>query len=119
MLEAREGTREGLTLYWAEKYLSQRANTGNKVLLMISDGAPAHSTGDAEYYPPISNKDTANAAMQIAQRGTSIIAIALDGSDEDQVYQSLLGIYPNVVSCTDVSRLPGQIFKILTKLLVG
>ena len=67
MLEAREGTREGLSLYWAEKYLSRYSDSENKVILMISDGAPAHTTGGAEYYPPVSSMDTANAAKRIAQ----------------------------------------------------
>jgi hypothetical protein len=51
------------------------------------------------------------------QRGTNIIAIALDDAGEDCVYHSLLDIYPNVVSCSDPSRLPGQLCKLLTKLL--
>jgi nitric oxide reductase activation protein len=117
MLEAREGTREGLTLYWAEKYFGQHTSAENKVILMISDGAPAHATDSKEYCPPASNRDTANAAKKISQRGTNIIAIALDDVGEDYVYQSLLDIYPNVVSCTDTKKLPGQICRVLSKLL--
>ena len=120
-LEADEGTREGLSLFWAERYLTQNTNAENRVILMISDGVPSHRTGEADYSPPISTKDTANAAKKIDNRGTTVIAIALDenGYDEDNnyTYELLKNIYPNVVSCTDTGKLPGQLLSILTKLM--
>ena len=120
-LEADEGTREGLSLYWAERYLTQNTNAENRVILMISDGVPSHRTGEADYSPPISTKDTAIAAKRIDNRGTAVIAIALGENDYDDdnnyTFEQLKNIYPNVVSCTDTGKLPGQICSILSKLM--
>ena len=79
MLEADEGTREGLTLYWAEKYLMENSSADIKVIIMLSDGVPAHQIDDSDMYvPPVSIKDTANAVRKMTSRGTKIVAIALD-----------------------------------------
>ena len=79
MLEADEGTREGLTLYWAEKYLMENSSAEIKLIIMISDGVPAHQIDDSDIYvPPVSVKDTANAVRKITSRGTKIVTIALD-----------------------------------------
>ncbi len=93
-LEADEGTREGLTLYWAEKYLQNECSAEKKMIIMISDGAPAHSYTDnygreKEYYPPVSIKDTALAVKKITRRGTEIIAIALSAPGENDCYGQL------------------------------
>ena len=76
MLEADEGTREGLTLYWAEKYLMEKSSADIKLIIMLSDGVPAHKIDDSDrYVPPVSVKDTANAVRKITSRGTKILAI--------------------------------------------
>ena len=117
-LQADEGTREGLSLYWAERYLSERCFTENKLIIMISDGAPAHSIDeDNEYLPPVSVKDTRNAARKIISRGTQIIAVAIDDEGEDNCYKDLRGIYPHVISCTDLKRLTGQVLGLITRFL--
>jgi hypothetical protein len=77
-----------------------------------------HGAGDEDRYaPPVSTKDTANAAAKIIKRGTDIIAIALDdgASGGYACYDALKGIYPSVVSCTDLKRLTGQILGIVSK----
>ena len=42
MLEADEGTREGLTLYLAENYLIENSSADIKLIIMLSYGVPAH-----------------------------------------------------------------------------
>ena len=117
-INADEGTREGFSLYWAEKHIKKCCNAEHKVIVMISDGVPSHTNDDPiAYIPPISVKDTAEAAKKIIKRGTSIVAIALDNANEENCYEQLKGMYPSVVSCTDVSKLTGQLLSLVSKRL--
>lgn len=119
MLDADDGTREGLTLYWAEKYLRESSYAENKLVIVLSDGVPAHGVdSDACYLPPVSIKDTANAARKIIKRGTDIIAVALDNEDEDSCYAELNEIYPHVVSCTNLKHLTGKLLTLISKRFV-
>lgn len=115
-LKAEEGTREGLTLYWAERYLQKQSLAENKLIIMLSDGVPAHGLDDDScYLPPVSIQDTRNAARKIAGRGTQIVAVALDAPGADDCYRALREIYPSVVSCTDLKRLTGQLLGLVSK----
>jgi len=111
-LAAGGDNRDGLALFWAERYLMAHASHSQRLIIVLADGVPAHAYDD--YFPPVSSKDTANAAAKIINRGTGIIAVALD--DEDQAcYDSLKDIYPSVISCTDLKRLTGQLLGIVSK----
>jgi nitric oxide reductase activation protein len=119
-LNASEGTREGFSLYWAEKHLNKSCLSEYKVIIMISDGAPAHTCDDPiDYVPPVSIKDTAEAAKKIIKRGTSVVALALDAPEDDECYRQLKMIYPNVVSCIDINKLTGQLLHVISKLFQG
>jgi len=125
-LKADEGTREGFSLYWAEKHLKKNCHTEYKVIIMISDGAPSHSCkGTIDYVPPVSIKDTAEAVKKITRRGTPIIAIALenpynnDDDDEDSCYEQLKMMYPDVISCDDIKNLTGQLLRVISKFFQG
>jgi hypothetical protein len=119
-LNASEGTREGFSLYWAEKHLMKNCSSEHKIIIMVSDGAPEHTCDDPiDYVPPVSIKDTAAAAKKIIRRGTSIVALALDAPDDDVCYRQLKMIYPHVVSCVDISKFTGQLLHIISKLLQG
>jgi GTPase len=88
---------------------------------MISDGAPAHTCDEepVDYVPPASIKDTAEAVKKIVRRGTPIIALALDTPDSDECYQQLKLMYPDVVSCIDVSKITGQLLSIISRIIQG
>jgi len=128
-LEADEGTREGFSLYWAEKHLKKNCQAEYKIIIMISDGAPSHTCeGTIDYVPPVSIKDTAEAVKKIIRRGTPIIAIALenpynddddDDEDESNCYEQLKMMYPDVISCDDISKLTGQLLKVISKFFQG
>ncbi len=115
-LSANEGTREGLSLFWAEKYIIKHTVEAERLIIVLSDGVPAHDIDDSAcYLPPISVKDTANATAKIIKRGTNIIAIALDDEETDNCYEDLKEIYPSVISCTELKRLTGQLLSIISK----
>ncbi len=118
-LDAQDNTRDGLALYWAEKYINQKTSAENKLIIVLSDGEPCHAYD--EYFGAVANKDTANAAKKIISRGTNIIAIALDDEcgddDEDSTYSALREIYPHLIQCRDLKRLTGQILRIVSKQL--
>ncbi len=116
LLGADNGTREGLSLLWAEKYLREKSNAENKVIIVISDGVPYHFTGNDVYAPPASIKDTQNTANRIYKNGVEIIAVALDDGEETQCYDELKQIYRRVVDCNDVKRLTGQLLTLVSKL---
>ena len=119
-LDSGGDNRDGLALYWAEKYINQKTFCDNKLIIVLSDGQPAHEYDD--YYGAVANKDTANAAKKIINRGTNIIAVALDdecGDDDDcSTYNDLKEIYPHLVQCKDLKRLTGQILNIVSKQLM-
>jgi len=120
-LKAEDGTREGFSLYWAEKHLKKNCHAEYKVIIMISDGAPAHTCeGTIDYVPPVSIKDTAEAVKKIIRRGTPIVAIALENpDDDDNCYEQLKMMYPDVISCNDISKLTGQLLRIISKFFQG
>ena len=114
-LTASGDNRDGLALFWAERFINTKTTCEKKLIIVIADGAPAHQYDD--YYHPVSTKDTENSVIKITKRGTDIIAVALDdGGDNDyKCYDSLKKIYPSVVSCTDLKRLTGQLLGIISK----
>ena len=114
-IDAHGDNRDGLALYWAERYINTHTNCENKLIIVLSDGAPAHEADD--YYPPVSTQDTANAAKKIMRRGINIIAIALDNADSFVCYDMLKQIYPNIVACNDLKRLTGQLLTLVSKQL--
>lgn len=113
-IDAYGDNRDGLALFWAEKYMNEQAFCENKLIIVLSDGAPMHDADD--YYPPVSTKDTANATAKITKRGTNIIAVALD-DDSFDCYDMLKEIYPNIVSCNNLKRLTGQLLTLVSKQL--
>ncbi|MGN0700643.1 MAG: hypothetical protein ACI4J8_06550 [Oscillospiraceae bacterium] len=113
-LSAHQGTREGLSLFWAERYLAQKSIAQNKLIVVISDGLPAHQCDDNLYLPPASVMDTKNAAKKIVHRGTKIIAIALGGT-EGSCYDELKQIYSQTIDCSDLKSLTGQLLKVISK----
>lgn len=114
-IKADGNSRDGLALFWAEKYINQHTDCENKLIIVISDGIPLHEYDD--YYPPVSTKDTANAARKIIKRGTKIIAISLDDAGCYECYEQLKEIYPQLIACNDLTRLTGQLLGLIAKLL--
>lgn len=114
-ISADEENRDALALFWAERYLIQKSQAERKLIIVLSDGLPSHGYDD--YYDPVSTKDTANAVLKITRRGTDIIAVALDDSDDGDTYGDLKEIYPNMVDCVDLEKLTGQILNIIARLL--
>lgn len=114
-MDAYGDNRDGLALFWAEKYIEKMTQKDYRLIIVISDGVPAHSADG--YFPPVSVKDTANAVKKITRRGTNIIAISLDDEDSFECYTMLSEIYPNLIACNDLSRLPGQLLGVIAKLL--
>lgn len=108
--------RDGLALFWAEKYMKENETCENRLIIVLSDGLPSHEVDN--YYPPISTKDTKNAVIKITNRGTNIIGISLDDIDSYDCYDGLKEIYPNLISCNDLNKLTGQIFRIISKELI-
>lgn len=117
-LDADEGTREGLSLFWAERYLLEHSYSEHRLILVLSDGVPYHfSDYEEDYAPPVSTMDTKNAAAKIVKRGTKIIAVALDDAEDDKCYDELRDIYPTVIECSDLSRLTGQLLGVISRQL--
>lgn len=114
-VDAYGNTRDGLALFWAERYLHQQTSNEYKILIVLSDGVPEHAYD--EYYPPVSTKDTANAVKKIMKRGTDIVAVSLDEEDSFDCYDCLKEIYPNLIGCNDLTRLTGQLLGVIARLL--
>lgn len=114
-IKAEGNNRDGLALFWAERYMQQNTNCHKRLIIVISDGFPEHRYDD--YYPPVSVRDTANAVAKISGRGSDIIAVALDDSESFSCYEALKSIYPDLIACNDLGRLPGQILALISRRL--
>ena len=114
-IDAYGDNRDGLALFWAERYMAQNTQTDYRLMIVLSDGVPSHAAD--EYFPPISTRDTAEAVRKITRRGTDIIGVSLDDPDEFDCYDLLSEIYPNLVSCNDLKKLTGQLLGIIAKLI--
>ena len=117
MLDADDGTREGLSLMWAKKYIEENSFAERKVIIAVSDGVPYHITDDSVYEPPVSVMDTKNAAEKICRSGIDIIAVALDDEDDFNCYEELKQIYRHTIACSDIKQLTGQILALISKLI--
>ena len=118
-LDAYEGTREGLSLMWAKKYIMEHSHAEHKVIICISDGYPCHSASSYDdYSPPVSTKDTHNVAMKIERDGINIIGVALEESKgETECYEALSEIYNRVIDVEDMKHLTAQLLNLISKLL--
>lgn len=114
-IDADGDNRDALALLWAERYLLQKAQSESRVMIVISDGVPAHEYDD--YYPPVSTKDTANTVRKILKRGTRVIAISLDEEGHYSCYDNLKEIYPHLIACNNLEKLTGQLLELIAKLL--
>ncbi|VYT62002.1 hypothetical protein [Clostridium tertium] len=98
--------RDALALFWSERYMSRSISYENKLIIVISDGVPSHMVDN--YYPPASIVDTRNSVEKITKRGTKIIGVSLAEEEE------LKDIYPNLVNCSDLKRLTGEILTLVS-----
>lgn len=120
LLDANEGTREGLSLMWAKKYLKENSNAEHKVIICISDGCPYHQANDMDdYSPPVSTKDTHNTARKIEKEGINIIGVALEEENgETECYEDLKEVYDRVIDVDDMKHLTTQLLNLISKLLI-
>lgn len=120
LLDSDEGTREGLSLMWAKKYLIEHSHAEHKVIICISDGYPCHRANDSDdYSPPVSTKDTHNAARKIEKEGISIIGVALEEEKGDmECYEALKEVYDRVVDVDDMKHLTTQLLNLISKLFI-
>lgn len=118
LLDADEGTREGLSLMWAKKYILEHSHAEHKVIICISDGYPCHSAFDNDdYSPPVSTKDTHNTARKIEKEGIHIIGVALEETKGDtECYEDLKEVYDRVVDVDDMKHLTAQLLNLISKL---
>lgn len=120
LLDAEEGTREGLSLMWAKKYLQESTHSEKKIIISISDGYPCHNANDNDdYTPPISIKDTHNSVIKIEKEGIDIIAVALENDVADtSCYEALSEIYNRVIEVNDLKHLTTQLLNLISKLFI-
>ena len=120
LLDADEGTREGLSLMWAKKYLIEHSHAEYKVIICISDGYPCHTANDNDdYSPPVSTKDTHNTARKIEKEGISIIGVALEEEKGDtSCYGTLKEVYDRVIDVDDMKHLTAQLLNLVSKLFL-
>lgn len=104
-LKADGENRDGLSLCWAEKYMLSHTDSEKRIIIVISDGLPSHYP---DYYMPASAWDTKNTVESIVHRGTRVIAVALE-----YCYNDVKDIYSEIAACDDLSRLTGQLLKII------
>ena len=103
-----ENTREGLSLFWVNKYL-EKIYSEHKIIVMISDGAPYHYSQTDIYNAPKSILDTRNVRIKLESLGYTVIAVALDGC-----YNDLTQIYDNVIECNDITKLTGKLLQVIS-----
>lgn len=111
-----DGSRDGITLLWAEQYLLANTNCTNRIIIVLSDGEPMHYSGKSSYTMPFSAQDSAEVAKSVIRRGTKIVAIALDDGGTP-CYNTLKKIYGETISCENLERLPRLMLELVAKQL--
>lgn len=106
--------RDGLALAWVGKYIEDKVQAENKLVIVISDGMPNHGS----YYGANAIKDTANAAKRLTKKGIEVVAIALEEKGETYTYDGLKQIYKNVILCDDLHQLTKQVLETVSNLLM-
>lgn len=112
-IHASNDNRDGLALYWVGKYIQKSVSNENKLVIVLSDGVPAHDG----YYGQPAVQDTAEAVKSLTRGGVDVIGIALDEGVLGSTYEDLKPIYPNLILCNDLNLLTGQILEVVTRLL--
>ena len=109
-LEADGDNRDGLALYWAERFIQRKTSCAHKWIVVLSDGLPHHRF---DHYTGVAAiRDTALAARKIAGRGTGVVAVALGSGGHSP--EALRAIYPETVICRNPGRLAEQLLQILS-----
>lgn len=118
-LDADGDNRDGLSLLWAEKYLKEKSQAENKVIISISDGMPYHGANNYEYFPPVSIKDTYNCVRKIEKDGISVIGVALEEEKGDTtIYDEIKEIYSRIIDVDDIKHLTTQLLNLVSKLFL-
>ena len=118
-LDADGDNRDGLSLLWAEKYLKEKSQAENKVIISISDGMPCHGADNYEYFPPVSIKDTYNCVRKIEKDGISVIGVALEEEKGDTtIYDEIKEIYSRIIDVDDIKHLTTQLLNLVSKLFL-
>lgn len=118
-LDADGDNRDGLSLLWAEKYIKERSQAENKVIISISDGMPCHGANNYEYFPPVSVKDTYNCVRKIEKDGISVIGVALEEEKGDTtIYDEIKEIYSRIIDVDDIKHLTTQLLNLVSKLFL-
>lgn len=115
LLSERDGSREGISLVWANDYLARHASTKHRLIVAISDGEPNHfidSRHSCE--PPVSVRDARSVVKEIERTGTHVIAVALEAGGKP-CYDKITSLYDHVIECWDLSRLPQQLLELISR----
>ena len=117
-LEAKDGSREGVSLVWANDYLVRHTPGKNRLIVAISDGEPNHFVSSRFLLePPESVMDAREVVRKIQKTKTHVVAVALEGGGKP-CYMQLKEIYDHVIECFELSRLPLQLLELVSKELL-
>lgn len=111
-IKATNVNRDGLSLLWAERYISSVPND-NKLIIIISDGQPNHGS----YSGKIAKEDTHNIVKRIEKHNIGVIGIALEENEQSVCYEDLKEIYPNLINCPTPKRLARKLLEIIKKVI--
>lgn len=111
-IHATNVNRDGLSLLWAERYISKQSND-NKLIIVISDGQPYHN----EYSGKVAREDTHEIVKKIEKHNIGVIAIALEENESNVCYEDLKTIYPNLINCPEPKKLTRKLLEIIKKVI--
>lgn len=105
--------RDGYSIKYAGEYLARRPEE-DKILIVISDGAPAHPSRRDSYSGSLGIQDSGRAVKELERKGIKVFGLAI-GDGKTQIKK----IYTrNYIDIPDLKYLPGRLVNLIERNLL-
>lgn len=105
--------RDGSSIRHATQLLLKQR--GKRLLIVISDGMPAHPSNIDSYMGKFGERDTKEAIVEAEREGINIVGISIDRHANNFVVES----YPNAFIFNELEKFPRQLTETYIKAVLG
>ena len=112
-INARHENRDGYSVKYAGEYLARRPET-DKILIVITDGEPAHPSSRDYYNGKLGIKDTGRVVKELEKMGINVFGLAIGDSKSEikRIYTK------NYIDITNLKHLPERLANLIERNLL-
>lgn len=109
-IDAHFENRDGYSIKYAGEYLARRPET-DKILIVITDGSPAHPSGSDYYYGEIGIKDAGRVVKELEKKGITTFGVAIGEGKTDikRIFTK------NYIDIPELKYLPGRLANLIER----